>query len=714
MAKNEVLIKFTMDVDGARVAVGEFDEVLKSTAEEAGNVTKFVGALDAEIKKQSNTAANSVKNLKKLRAGLVSVAESVDVNSKEFEHLRTQIMQIDAELKKASASQGSFSTTAGRSGAALTEFGRIIADAPYGIQGVANNIEQFSQQFVDLTRETGSVGSAVKSLVKSFLGAGGIVIAIQLASAAYQILSKYIQDTNKGMLETAKAGAGAATNLRILRQALLDGNVSEEERVELLERANEEYDDLNLSLEDSEEATRKNIRALDDMIAVMAEAAKTRALQNLIEEEFQKQAELQVNESIRQQKWYGGLQKAFQYAAENTIGIAMSFEGRMIESGQRMSEYMSLIEDMLSLFDRPNEEKDKANKILELQEELMLMRIKFERTRLEVELELIAEKLAKEKKGTEEYIRLQIRAQGIVDKLNDLDVKDFEEKENEKQRISDLQQKLFEARLSDNEKLQRKHVRSEIAAIETILKSGTISAEKRAELELELYELRQQNAKMAQEDAESYAESAQKALSIVDDVLSARADREIAIEQNKTNALNDQLKKRLANEQLSAEERDKINQQIARNEAALVERENAINKKRFEQQKALQIAQALVETYRSAFLAYGSQLVIGDPTSPLRAQIAQAVALAAGLANVAIIARQQFTGKPMPAPTLSAQGGAIQSAAPAFNVVGASQTNQLAQAIAMSEQEPLKAYVVASDVTSAQELDRKIIEGASI
>lgn len=714
MAKNEVIIKFTMDVDGARVAVGEFDEVLKSTAEDAGNVTKFVGALDKEIKSQSNTAANSVKNLKKLRAGLVSVAESVDINSKEFEHLRTQIMQLDTEIQKASASQSSFSTTAGRSGATLTEFGRIIADAPYGIQGVANNIEQFSQQFVDLTRETGSVGAAIKSLVKSFLGAGGIVIAVQVASAAYQVLSKYIQDTNKGMLETAKASAGAATNLRILRQALLDGNVSEEERVELLERANEEYEDLNLSLEDSEEATRKNISALNDMIAVMAEAAKTRALQSLIEEEFQKQAELRVNESIRQQKWYGGLVKSFQYAAENVIGISMSFEGRMIDSGKRLNEYMGLIEDMLSLFDTPDATKESADKILELQEELMLMRIKFERTRLEVELELVAEKLAAEEKGTEEYVRLQIRAQGIVDQLNDLDVKNFEEKENEKQRISDLQQKLFEARIADNERLLKKSVQSEISSIEEILKSDTISAEYRAELELKLYNLRKQNADIVKEEMESYVESAQKALTIVDDVLSARADRELAIEKNKTTALNDELRKRLANEELSAQERDKINQEISRNEAALVERENAINKKRFEQQKAIQIAQALVETYRSAFLAYGSQLVIGDPTSPIRAQIAQGVALAAGLANIAIIARQQYTGKPLPAPALSAQGGAVPSAAPAFNVVGASQTNQLAQAIAAADQEPLRAYVVASDVTSAQELDRKIIEGASI
>jgi hypothetical protein len=47
-------------------------------------------------------------------------------------------------------------------------------------------------------------------------------------------------------------------------------------------------------------------------------------------------------------------------------------------------------------------------------------------------------------------------------------------------------------------------------------------------------------------------------------------------------------------------------------------------------------------------------------------------------------------------------------------VVGASETNQLASAIGESEQTPTRAYVVSSDVTSAQELDRNIVEGASI
>lgn len=52
--------------------------------------------------------------------------------------------------------------------------------------------------------------------------------------------------------------------------------------------------------------------------------------------------------------------------------------------------------------------------------------------------------------------------------------------------------------------------------------------------------------------------------------------------------------------------------------------------------------------------------------------------------------------------------------APAFNVVGASGETQLADAIGGQTQKPTRAFVVSNDVTTAQELDRNIIEGASI
>ena len=66
-----------------------------------------------------------------------------------------------------------------------------------------------------------------------------------------------------------------------------------------------------------------------------------------------------------------------------------------------------------------------------------------------------------------------------------------------------------------------------------------------------------------------------------------------------------------------------------------------------------------------------------------------------------------------PTPSLSAPTTAA-SAPPAFNIVGASGENQLAETIAGANQRPIKTYVTSGDVTTAQSLERNIVEGASI
>jgi hypothetical protein len=52
--------------------------------------------------------------------------------------------------------------------------------------------------------------------------------------------------------------------------------------------------------------------------------------------------------------------------------------------------------------------------------------------------------------------------------------------------------------------------------------------------------------------------------------------------------------------------------------------------------------------------------------------------------------------------------------APSFNIVGASAENQLAQTLADATQKPIKAFVVAGDVSTAQSLDRNIIQESSL
>ena len=67
-------------------------------------------------------------------------------------------------------------------------------------------------------------------------------------------------------------------------------------------------------------------------------------------------------------------------------------------------------------------------------------------------------------------------------------------------------------------------------------------------------------------------------------------------------------------------------------------------------------------------------------------------------------------GKTGASPTIQAP---VQSA-PAFNIVGQNDTSQLAETIAGANQEPIKAYVVSNEVTTAQSLDRNIVQGATI
>jgi hypothetical protein len=153
---------------------------------------------------------------------------------------------------------------------------------------------------------------------------------------------------------------------------------------------------------------------------------------------------------------------------------------------------------------------------------------------------------------------------------------------------------------------------------------------------------------VSEENLQAGIAAAQTALNTLGDVFSAQAEREIAVETNRTNQLNDQLRQRLANEQLSADERDKINQEIARNEAQLVAKENQINKKRFEQEKAVNIALATVNTFSAA------TGVLAETKGGTFARIAGMIAvIGAGLAQVAIIAKQKFTARAMPSPNLT-------------------------------------------------------------
>lgn len=128
--------------------------------------------------------------------------------------------------------------------------------------------------------------------------------------------------------------------------------------------------------------------------------------------------------------------------------------------------------------------------------------------------------------------------------------------------------------------------------------------------------------------------------------------------------------------------------------------------------KGIAIASSLVNTYA----AISGQLKAFSGVPIPGYAIAQAIATGVtGFAQVKKIASVKIpnsgggggsTGSP--------PSGGSAPTPPSFNVVGSSETSALGDAVASQTNEPVQAYVVSNDVTTAQSLQNNIVEGATI
>jgi hypothetical protein len=283
----------------------------------------------------------------------------------------------------------------------------------------------------------------------------------------------------------------------------------------------------------------------------------------------------------------------------------------------------------------------------------------------------------------------------------------------------DREKELAEERLKELEKAKEFEVTEEIEdafrqmlvdseAEKDAIREAAIAKQQEDELALmqfkgDVYKQDVENALAAEEQKKEITKrntdfaikSAQDSLSIVQELASQT--------QAKYESLNKAV---LNNDKLTDKEKQK-----------LLDENNARAKKAFDIQKKVSIASALVSTYQSAVSAYQSQfLPIPDPTSPIRGAIAAGLAVAAGLANVKNIASQQFEGASLSSSSgggggSSASGGVGGSVvSPSFNIVGNAQATS---PLAGLGNQPLQAYVVSGEVTTAQSLDRNRINYAT-
>jgi len=143
---------------------------------------------------------------------------------------------------------------------------------------------------------------------------------------------------------------------------------------------------------------------------------------------------------------------------------------------------------------------------------------------------------------------------------------------------------------------------------------------------------------------------------------------------------------------------------------ALALKETLIDIKRITFKGTQAVAEAGVNSAQN--ISESSKIGFPQNLITIAGAIAQGVSIIGSVKKAVSKTKASVGG--MSASTPSIARPSASSKPPAFNVVGASSTNQLADAIGSQSKEPVKAYVVANDVSTAQSMDRNIVEGASI
>jgi chorismate mutase len=156
------------------------------------------------------------------------------------------------------------------------DFARIVQDAPFGIIGVGNNIQQLAGSFQVLKNQTGSTSAALKQSFASIFSSGNaLVLGISLLTTAFTILQQ------KGFFKSEEAAKSLneqldeyRENLEGVSKATLEGATNAQKELSSLKLLQTQAENTNLSIE-------KRLAAVNDLKKQYPEY-----LQNLTDEQI--------------------------------------------------------------------------------------------------------------------------------------------------------------------------------------------------------------------------------------------------------------------------------------------------------------------------------------------------------------------------------------------------------------------------------------------
>ena len=742
-----------------------------------------------------------IARLRQLQKTQAKTRAEIQKYEKQIASLQLKQNLLTGETKNLSKAKQSYSSSAGAAGATATEFGRIIADMPYGIQGVANNIEQFAQQFGDLTRKSGGAKEALIVLKNTLLGPAGVVVGVQLISAGVQFLARWFSESQKEAEAFNEELLTQGNIFRSLNTLYEESNEKLEERSNILSAVSTVDKKLADALKEAGDDEEKRNEIMDKYMNLRTKVNQAENRRNELAQKNEDilKRELKSEEDIAEMRQLV-LDVTKSTGQERTV--ALRTLEIFVEKNDELKDVLrQLVDNTIELADAQAEleamfEKSEIEgikeKFAELNEQIRLENFEEGSARIGEELRVLkstaTEVATTYGTASAEFEQLMLDIATKEKELRDAKAKE-KEKEDEKEAerlesLADLNQEYRDKLMEQDD--ESGIVRLNIAQRDAVAQAKALGASQEEIAKIEEYyegERSKLRIKIAEDEAkekEKIEEDAQKkkdkALKENEKKLDEYFKKEIDLMKERTNAISEilsgvgQLFEELNNisqarfeRQINSlnEERDIIrtNDELTKEEkekqlTALQIKENNIQRKRIKSERDMftlkqaitlaemvmkqramvqeQIMLAQLATSKASLAANDiavtgakeagkAQMSIGTFMSTLGPFGVAAFALSIGGVIASIVsarrkARAEIAGLSDAPISLGGSGStsATKPTAPDFNVVGATAQSQLLETLSRSQDKPIRAYVVSSEVSTAQEMDRKVVEAASI
>ena len=721
------------------------------------------------IKINDREAANTQKQLKVTKDNFHSLTDAEKEKIIADKQLALSAKEVDQALtlQAKAANTAAQATKQGRTqsglnNAILLETGRLASDASYGFTAIANNLSQVVTLFSSFVKTQGSVGESFRELGKSIMGTGGLLIGVQLLiSFGPKLMDMFMRLIGQTMKlsdvfkDASKEVTGTAGKFETYTKTLQDSSKSQQEQQDAINSLKKEFpdyikqlEDAGLTLDDVAKGTKEARKENDIYRESIVKLAMARAAQNKIDEEAAKQVQAETDLRIKAREKFGKSTEDLQKLEEKVEALRAEAGDNEIKRRRLFRDDLSPEEkQILRLITARNEQVEESQKNIDALIEFTDIeddqnkksgrsRKKRSRTFKAADLDYEKETQQSQERLLKSFIedekrKVAVKFDGIRTRAR-LKQTEFEE---------DQQRRLDEFKASDATEAEKaeaqKRFDEEIAKSKESLSAYIVQLKQEETTEVNNLTI-EQAQKIIDADRElqyKLQENDQRA-----------ADQEVLNEGIKAGRLfdlkNQQLEKervrleaQLESEKLSFQDRMRLQKELTDVEQQqtdarikIAELEALSKRQLFDLTgkaltafgdlagketgvgKGLAVAGTLMSTYSAAQKAYESQfLPIPTTNSPLRGALAAATAVASGLGNVKNILKVKTPNDK--SSSGGASGNVIQ--APDFNVVGASQTSQLAETVAGQQAKPVKAFVVGKDISTQQELDRNITNTAS-